>query len=652
MKRVIVGTAGHIDHGKTSLIQALTGTDCDRWAEEKERGITIDLGFAHLNEDELQIGFIDVPGHERFLHNALAGLGGIRLMLLVVAADEGVKPQTREHLDICTLLDIPDAIVVLTKADLVDADLLELAELEITELLEPTPFAHAPVLPVSSTTGDGVDRLRTKLFERAEAQAITATTSAETPAATAKPNATVASPPFRLPIDRAFHMLGLGVLVTGTTLTGKIAPGDTVAVLSAGRRIEPSTGRVRGVQVHGAARDEANAGERAALQLAGVELEAVARGTQLATPDIFRASKTLCAHLRLLADAPEPLDGWQPIRFHLLSHEVVGKMRPLGDPIAPGDRGLVEIRLAEPVVASRDDRFIIRRPSPAATLGGGTVLDPHWRRRRGAGLRAAMAAIADDTRALTLWVEETGERGCEASSLCCRLGVREPAARAHLDRLVDDGRLLRVNVGSGQRWIAPTISERVIARAKTVLETFLDADRLARGMPKAAFLAQLLPARARNLADVYLQWLAAAQVAITDGGLVSKPGRAVDLTGEESRLSKALLAAMEQGGLTPPSPPELSRALGAKPQILEGVQRYLIDDGKLVHLPTGLIVSAAAINQLRQTLADAGWTTFSVPEFKNQVGVSRKWAIPLLEHLDSIGVTRRVGDQRQVVAKN
>ncbi len=641
MRRVVVGTAGHIDHGKTRLIEALTGTDCDRWDEEKARGITIDLGFAHLQEGDLQIGFIDVPGHERFLHNALAGLGGIRVMLLVVAADEGVKPQTREHLDICTLLEIPDAIVVLTKVDTVDADLLELAQLEVTELLEATPFADAPLLPVSSVTGEGIDLLRAALVERATAQALDDEAMPTSTASTA--------PPFRLPVDRAFHLKGLGVLVTGTALTGEIAPGDTVSVLSTGRRGTVTLSRVRGLQVHGATRDLARAGERTALQLAGVELTDVERGTQLATPDLLQASKTLCARLRLLSDAPETLDGWTPIRFHLLSHEVVGKMRPLGDPIAPGATGLVEIRLAEPAVAIRTDRFIVRRPSPATTLGGGTILDPHWRRRRGALLRAATAAVQDDARALALWVEETGERGCEAASLTRRLGLRTPEIEQELDQLVNDGRLLRVASGRGSRWIAPVVSERVLARGRDVLGTFLASDRLARGMPKAAFLAQILPTRARDLADTYLQWLVAAKVIVVNGGLVTTPGRSIELTKDESHLSTSLLAAIEKAGLTPPSPQELSRSLGAKPQILEGVQRYLIEDGKLVSLPTGLIVSTVAINNLRRSLAEAGWTSFSVPEFKDHVGVSRKWAIPLLEHLDSIGVTRRVGDKRQLV---
>jgi len=285
MKRVIVGTAGHIDHGKTSLVKALTGIDCDRWDEEKTRGITIDLGFAHLREGELQVGFVDVPGHERFLHNALAGLGGIRVLLLVVAADEGVKPQTREHLEICSLLNIPAALVALTKSDLAEPDLQELAAIEVAELLEPGPFAGAEIVPVSNQTGEGLEALREKLLALASAQALEEVDSSHAA---------------RLPIDRAFHLKGVGVVVTGTLSAGAIAIGDTLQLLPG-----DTTVRVRAVQVHGESRDRAQAGERTSLQLSGVPLEELARGQQLVTPGAFQPTRELCCRLRWLAESPE-----------------------------------------------------------------------------------------------------------------------------------------------------------------------------------------------------------------------------------------------------------------------------------------------------------------------------------------------------------
>ncbi|MCZ7649847.1 MAG: selenocysteine-specific translation elongation factor [Thermoanaerobaculia bacterium] len=361
-RHVLVGTAGHVDHGKTRLVEALTGIDCDRWAEEKRRGITIDIGFAHLEAEGMQLGFVDVPGHERFLHNALAGLGGIRLLLLVVAADEGIEPQTREHLAIADLLGIPRAVVAVTKCDLVEEELGELAALEVGELLGPTRFAGSPVVRVSSATGRGLAELRAALLA-----------AAREVAAPADPAA-----PARLPLDRAFHLRGLGVVVTGTLVSGAVRPGDQLALLPAG-----GTARVRSVQVHGAPRERAEAGERTALQLAGPELAELPRGAALATPGAFGASRRLVARLRLLPDAA-PLAASLPVRFHLFSHEGPGRIRPLAPvPLPPGESGWVEIRLAAPVVAARGDRFVVRRLTPAATLGAGRSPTP----RRGRGAR-------------------------------------------------------------------------------------------------------------------------------------------------------------------------------------------------------------------------------------------------------------------------
>ncbi|HEY9423131.1 MAG TPA: selenocysteine-specific translation elongation factor, partial [Thermoanaerobaculia bacterium] len=413
MRRAIVGTAGHIDHGKTSLVLALTGIDCDRWAEEKARGITIDLGFAHLTEGDLQLGFVDVPGHERFLHNALAGLGGIRIMMLVVAADEGVKPQTREHLAVCSLLGIPAGLVVLTKVDLVSPDLLELAQLEVEELLATTPFAGAAVLPVSSTTGQGIPELKATLLDLAARHVMPE--DRERPA--------------RLPIDRAFHLKGLGVVVTGTLASGAVRPGDTLEILPRSERV-----RVRSVQVHGQSREEAEAGERTSLQLSGVSLEELNRGMQLGLPEAFEATTSLLARFTLLPDAPAPVRGFVPVRLHLYASEVLGRMRPLNEGgLAPGETGPAEIRLEAPVSAARGDRYILRRPSPPATLGGGEILDPRWRRHRGSILRQALGALDKDLHAaLAFWVQEAGERGIEATELSRRLGLPPVRVAARL----------------------------------------------------------------------------------------------------------------------------------------------------------------------------------------------------------------------------
>ncbi len=634
MRRVIVGTAGHIDHGKTRLVEALTGIDCDRWAEEKSRGITIDLGFAHLEEGDFQIGFVDVPGHERFLHNALAGLGGIRVMLLVVAADEGVKPQTREHLAICELLGIPAAVVALSKVDLVTPDLLELARLEVEELLASGPFAGSALVPVSSQTGEGVDDLKRRLLALAELHE-----------AVLEPERAT-----RLPVDRAFHLKGLGVVVTGTLASGAVAPGDALELLPGGGRA-----RVRSVQVHGAGRERAEAGERTALQLTGAALGEVERGVQLAAAGALATTTTLLGRFRLLPDAPKPIRGSVSIRFHLLSSEVLGRLRPLAGAIEPGGEGPAAIRLARPVAAVRGDRFVVRRPSPPATLGGGEILDPHWVRRRGHALAAALAALGGDLpQALALWVEEAGDAGLEAAEAARRLGLDPAAVEPRLEALAAEQKALAVPATGGRprRWLAPAVYKRLTERARETLEAYFKRERLARGMPKAEALARILPGRGAELADVYLDWLARQKVLIVEGDRVNLPGRSAELTGEESDLSKSLLERYERAGVKPPSPAQVATELGAKPQILEGVMRYLQARGRLVRLPGGMVLAAAAVSRLRDELAASDWESFSVPEFKERFGLTRKWAIPLLEHLDSIGATRRVGDRRLVVRKS
>jgi selenocysteine-specific elongation factor len=635
-RRVVVGTAGHIDHGKTSLVAALTGIDCDRWAEEKRRGITIDLGFAHLTEEldggVLQIGFVDVPGHERFVHNALAGLGGIRLMMLVVAADEGVKPQTREHLDICSLLDIPAGLVVLTKADLVQEDLLELAQLELEEALQGTPFEGAPIVVASSVTGQGIAQVRAALLDAAAA---------------AELDAERAGLPARLPVDRAFQLKGLGLIVTGTLERGSIAVGQELEVLPGG-----GTARVRAVQVHDRERERALAGERTSLQLVGAGLDEVERGDQVTEPGCFPTSRRLLARCRLLPGAPKPIRGFSQVRFHLLSSERIGKLRPLDrEALEPGGEALVEIRLEAPVAAVRGDRFIVRRPSPQTTLGGGVILDPEWARPRRDRLAAHLARLAgSDDDALVAWAERAGAVGVELPALHRRLGARPALVEARLAALVADGRLLAAPAGPGHgpRWIAPDAYRRIAERARSALEAFFAKNRLAAGMPKAEAIAACLPGGAGELADVYLDWLAHQKVLVARGDRIDLPGRGDQLSDSESGLAERIASAFEARGLEPPSAGEIRAEVNAQPKVFEGLLRYLTERGRLVRLPNGLFIAAAALQRLRGELLATGWDQFGVGEFKDRFGLTRKWAIPLLEYLDAQGVTRRSGDRRVV----
>jgi selenocysteine-specific elongation factor len=650
-RTLLVGTAGHVDHGKTRLIEALTGTNCDRLAEEKARGITIDLGFAEFTVDGVRVGFVDVPGHQRFLHNALAGLGGIRVVLLVVAADEGIKPQTREHLAIAALLGIETALVALTKSDLADPDLLEFRELELAELLAPTPFAGASILPISAISGRGIDELRRHLLALAAAATPLRITG-----------------PARLPIDRVFQPQGQGLVVTGTLVAGTIAVGDTLQVDASGTRV-----RVRGVQVHGqsrAADEAARAGERTALQLAGADSATLARGSSLLSPGSFLGSRSLLARVTLLADAPSALSPGSPVRLHLFTSSVLATARPLATdqaprrvaselatpgnpaPLEPGSTGVVELRLDNAVIAARGDRFVLRRPSPAATLCGGEILDPSWRRPRRRELAGALVAVAGDDRgALLAWIAAAGEAGATAEDLARRLGAAPDAVAGTLAQLAAEARLLvvpAIREGGPRRWLQPAVFRDIAERAKLVLARHFAADRLARGMSRAELLARAAPA-AGELGDTYLGWLAKAGILELAGDLVNQPGRTPDLRPEESRLAADVRRAFEQAGLKAPSPGEVRQALNANPKIVEGVLRYLVERHEITRLPGGLLLATTAFEALRHDLLASGWIRFTVPQFKERFGLARKWAIPLLEHLDAVGATRRIGDERLIV---
>jgi len=634
MRRVIIGTAGHIDHGKTRLVEALTGIDCDRWAEEKRRGITIDIGFAHIDEGDLQLGFVDVPGHEKFLHNALAGLGGIRVMLLVIAADEGVMPQTREHLSVCELLDIPAAVVVLTKSDLVSTDRLATAREEATALLASSRFAEAEILAASSRSGEGIAELRERLGAIGNEYAL-----APDPRRTT-----------RLPIDRAFLVKGRGLVVTGTLAAGAIDDGAELEVSPTGERA-----RVRGIQVHGEERERAEAGERVALQLAGLGLDAVARGRQLIEPHSLSPANRWVARLNLLPDTPKALTGANSMRLYLFSAAVVARVRPLAHPIEPGGSGLAEIRLASPVAAARADRFILRRPSPAATVGGGVILDPLWRPHRATRLARALELLEkDDAEALRLWVEEAGEGGARAQELAARLGFTLEATTEALARLAEPGKVARVHAGPGheERWMTGSVFRTVEQRAKRVLRQYFAANRMKQSMSRAEAVAAILPGRGAELASAHLRWLEQQKVLEVHGDKVSLPGRGAELTGGESKLAVQILAAYQAAGLKPPAPSEVRAALGAKAQILDGILSHLREQGKIQLLPGGLLIASTAIEGLRTELEQSEAERLTVGEFKERYDLSRKWAIPLLEHLDSIGATRRIGNERQILRRS
>jgi selenocysteine-specific elongation factor len=623
---LLVGTAGHVDHGKTALLRALTGIDCDRLPEEKRRGITLDLGYAHLERDGVEIGFVDVPGHERFLHNALAGLGGIRLLLFVVAADEGVRAQTREHLAVAELLGVPAAVVAVTKTDLVAEDFVDLVELEVGELLAPTRFAGAPVFRVSSATGEGVERLAAELLTRARSEA----------------PAGLGEDPARLPVDRVFVVRGQGVVATGTLVRGAIAAGDALRLEPLGRDV-----RVRSLEVHGRARETASAVGRAALLLAGVEAGEIERGQELVGAGGPSPSRRLLARVRLLEDAPTALEGTTDVRLHLHAAETPARLRPLAPArLEPGARGLVELRPRIPLVVARGDRFVLRRLSPAATLGGGEVLDPRWRRPRGVALERRLAALSGpEDEALRAWVEAGGRAGASSSELAVRLGRTEAPVAEALARLAADGALV---AGAG-RWFVPSALAELEREARFLLQDYFERDRLAEEMPKAELVRKLLGRRASALAEFHLGWLSRRKVLAVDGEHVRPPGRRAALSNEETGLSGRILEVYDAAGLEPPSPAEVARRLSAKPAMVDGLVRHLVARQKLIRLPQGMILAASAFDRLCRELDATGWTRFTVGQFKERFELSRKFAIPLLERLDALSITRRAGEERQLL---
>jgi selenocysteine-specific elongation factor len=633
MRRRIVGTAGHIDHGKTSLVRALTGVDTDRLPEEKRRGITIDLGFASLSTAEMQIGFVDVPGHERFVRNMLAGVGGIDAALLVVAGDESVKPQTREHFAICRLLRIPTGVVAITKADLVEPDLLEIVRLEIEDLVRGSFLEGKPMVATSAVSRKGLDEL----------------TAALTGVLAAAGDRDSTERAFRLPIDRAFTMKGFGSVVTGTTISGSVAEGDELELLPAGK-----TTRARNIQVHGSARPEAVAGERTSINLADVALETLQRGQQLVAPSTLRPSSIVTVEIEILADAP-PLRNQARIRFHHFASELLGKVRlldPERNEIEPGGRAWAQIRLESPLVAIAGDRFVIRRYSPAMTIGGGIILDPHLgklNRRTRPELLETLGRQELSER-LPLLAKLGGRAGISFSELRARTGFAGPRLERELSKL--PAGITAVGGGTSRRLIHIDEIREVRTLAIAALESFFGANRTAVGMPKGEFIQRLrIPRADPILAEFYLSDLRAERLAEIDGDLVHVPGRSRTLGGEEGQLARQIEEIFRQAALTPPLVSELIRTIHQRPRTIEGVVGFLAKSGVLVRLAENIYLHRDVLEQAARKLDPHRGETVDVAWFKDLYSISRKVAIPLLEYFDRAGFTKRIGDRRQIATR-
>jgi selenocysteine-specific elongation factor len=630
MKSVIVGTAGHIDHGKTSLVKALTGIDADRFEEEKRRGITIDIGFAHLElpapgGSRLRLGFVDVPGHERFVRNMLAGVGGIDLVLLVIAADEGIKPQTREHFDICRLLAIRRGITVLTKSDAVDAETLGVVRLEVEEYVRGSflDATHSPMVAVSSLTGAGLDKLKSALAE------VAAEVSAKDSAALA-----------RLPIDRVFTMKGFGTVVTGTLVAGTICKEEELQAFPTSRRV-----RVRGVQVHGSSADAAVAGQRTALNLAGVSTEDLARGMTLAAADTFHSTERVDVLLSLLASAKTCRDGSR-VHFHAGTSETIAEVRFYGTKqLKPGDDAYAQLRFAEPMLLLPGDRFIVRQFSPVATVGGGVVLDasPASRRRRADDVVAFLKVMQDGSaeQVLAARVARRGATGLRLDDVPGEMNIRRPEAA----KLAVKAGLLICD----QVLVVPAAFAEAKADVLQALKKFHDANPLVAGMSK-----EELRDRARLGPEVFysvLGQLAEDKKLAVAGELVHLAGRGVVMKDEEAESKKIIEQAFESAGLKVPSLKEVLAGLKVDKIRAQKIVTLLLRDRVLIKISEELVFHHSALLDLRQKIAALKATApqIDVGRFKDMTGVSRKYAIPLLEYLDRERVTRRVGDERVIL---
>jgi selenocysteine-specific elongation factor len=621
---LIVGTAGHIDHGKSALVRALTGTDPDRLKEEKERGITIDLGFAHLDLGPAGVvSFIDVPGHERFVRNMLAGAHGIDAVLLVVAADESVMPQTREHFHICRLLGIRSGLVALTKCDIADAESQTVAEMEVRELLAGSFLEDAPVLRVSARTGLGLPALGEALGALARRAA-------------ARPAGGV----LRLPVDRAFTLRGFGTVVTGTLVSGALAPGDEVELLPGGRRA-----RVRGLQVHGAPVERLDAGNRAAVNLAGLEIADVARGDVVVRPGTLRASRLLDVELTLLG-GEKALKDLSRVRAHIASAERLARVRLLGGaPVEAGRPARVQLRLEAPAVAGRGDRLVLRSYSPANTIGGAVVLDPlpPVRRRREAAV-AAPPASADGRAAARAFVEQAGAAGIDTATLAARLTV-PPADVAGLLEGTDVVAVGRDPLG----YLSRPALDGLGAGVRAALARFHAESPLRAAMPREELRRRVFGRAPEGALERVLEELGAAgHVRATADG-VALARHEVRLSSEEEQARGAVLEAARTSGL---EGVDLDRlAARASRPVLERVCKVLVAEGELRRVGEGL-VHAAALDQLKARVRER-WppgSRLDVGAFKEMTGLSRKFTIPLLEYLDRERVTRRSGNDRLVLS--
>jgi selenocysteine-specific elongation factor len=637
---LIVGTAGHIDHGKTQLVKALTGTDTDRLPEEKQRGITIDLGFADLKMDDIHFGFVDVPGHERFVKNMLAGASGIDLVLLVIAADEGIMPQTREHFDICRLLRIKRGIVAITKTDLIDSELLELVRLEADELVKGTFLESAPSIAVSAKTGKGLSELKTALLEVGQTVDV-------------RSDELIA----RLPVDRSFSIKGFGTVVTGTLASGAVMEGEELELLPVGSNV-----RIRGVQTHGEKVQKSVAGRRTALNLAGVDYSQIERGMLLAEPGVLRPEQIFDAAVEVLADAPRPLRTRQRVRLHVGTAEVLARVAVIGESqeLLPGKTGYIQLRLESPIAAILGERFILRSYSPQITVAGGSVLRPaheKFRRRDAASttkLLSGLSRATDDKKEiLKLLVGDSRDRGISATEIRSITGWKNAVLRRAADELAAEKSILE----NGGTFIESACFDGLRSRVLEEIDRFHKSDPLAKGMALEMLREKVFKFLRPEIERAVLENLISAGDAVIENDVARLASFSNQLSYGEKKALEFLRSAYSKAGLEVPKLEEVLKNTASETGIASANARKLfqklLDSGEIIRISEDFYFSSAVIDNLTERLrtfaAKSPDRLIDVPQFKELAGVSRKFAIPLLEYFDQCRVTARRGDKRLVI---
>jgi selenocysteine-specific elongation factor len=632
MKSIIVGTAGHIDHGKTALVRALTGIDADRLAEEKRRGITIDLGFAHLdlpvsNGEALRLGFVDVPGHERFVRNMLAGAGGIDLVLLVIATDESIKPQTREHFDILQLLGVQHGITVLTKSDAVDADTLEVVRLEVEEFLRGTfiETPKSPIVAVSSLTGAGLPELQQEIVKAA---------------AQVKARDRHALP--RLPIDRVFTMKGFGTVVTGTLLSGTIHVEDELEVFPENRVV-----RVRGIQVHSESVASAVAGQRTALNLAGASTEDLARGMTLAAPNTFLETRRADVQLTLLSSAPRALKNGARVHFHSNTMETVAELILHNEKqVAPGASVFARIKLPAPALLLPGDRFIIRQFSPLITIGGGVVLDPAPM-KRALDLANFLTLLA--TRPLNEIVAARIARqrtaGISMASLIAETGKTQNVIEQALSASLRSGKISHIGALFMDTPVVQTLKTDLVSAVRQ----FHSRNPLVPGVNREQ-LREQQKISSPTFSALVDDLVKNRQLEIVED-VLRLPGHGIVMKDDEAESRKKIEDAFATAGLKVPALYEVIAGLKIDKTRAQKIVTLLLREKVLIKIADDLVFHQKALVLLRQQIAAFKTKSpkIDVAQFKELTGVSRKYAIPLLEHLDRERVTKRVGDAREIL---